>query len=315
MGFARLPVYSCVRDWRAPILGSCTSAQRLVRCELPPANPFPKDKVAVALGGRYTIHEELRVGGQGVVYRAFRTKAQDGSVANDTVALKLHTDPGQDVRVEREIGAMERLRHPNLANLIEHARVTIEGRSVRYVAWEFIDGEALDHRLVAGALAAKTVAYIGRDVARAIGHIWTARIVHRDVNPKNIMLRVGDREAVLIDLGVARHLDERTITTAGSTWGTMGYFSPEQCHAEPQLTCQSDVYCLGIVLQQALCGHHPTNGDQAALLANPCRTADLAPSTPAALAELIDRMFFARAAFRPTPGAIAEKLADLADRI
>lgn len=250
-----------------------------------------------------------------MVYRALRVKAQDGSAANDLVALKLHTDPGQDVRVEREIGAMERLRHPNLANLIEHALVTIDGRSVRYVAWEFVEGEALDHRLRAGALPPKTVACIGRDVARAIEHIWTARIVHRDVNPKNIMLRVGDREAVLIDLGVARHLEEKTITTAGSTWGTMGYFSPEQCHAEPQLTCQSDVYCLGIVLQQALCGRHPTNGDQAALLAQPSRTADLAATTPASLAELIDRMFLARAAFRPTPGAIAEKLADLADRI
>lgn len=271
--------------------------------------------MAVALGDRYTIHEELRVGGQGVVYRAIRTRARDGSAANDSVALKLHTDPGQDVRVEREIAAMERLRHPNLANLVEHDRITIEGRSVRYVAWEFIEGEALDHRLQAGALPAKIVIFIGRDVARAIEHIWTARIVHRDVNPKNIMLKVGDREAVLIDLGVARHLDEGTITTAGTTWGTMGYFSPEQCHAEPQLTCQSDVYCLGIVLQQALCGRHPTNGDQAALIARPCRTSDLAPSAPAQLADLIDRMFYARAAFRPTPGAIASKLAELSDRI
>ncbi|PYO71591.1 MAG: serine/threonine protein kinase [Gemmatimonadetes bacterium] len=297
------------------MLGSCASPRWFVRCRLPPANPFPKDKVAVALGGRYTIHEELRVGGQGVVYRAIRTKAQDGSAANDSVALKLHTDPGQDLRVEREISAMERLRHPNLANLIEHARVTIVGRNVRYVAWEFIQGEALDHRLQTGPLPPKTVACLGRDVARAIEHIWSARIVHRDVNPKNIMLRVGDREAVLIDLGVARHLDERTITTKGATWGTMGYLSPEQCHAEPQLTCQSDVYCLGIVLQQSLCARHPTNGDQAALIAKPPRTVDLVAATPAALADLIDGMFHPRAAFRPAPAAIAEKLAELADRL
>jgi serine/threonine protein kinase len=208
---------------------------------------------------------------------------------------------------------MERLRHPNLANLIEHGRVTIDAQSVRYVAWEFIDGEALDHKLRAGPLPAKTVACMGRDVARAIEHIWTARIVHRDVNPKNIMLRVGDREAVLIDLGVARHLGEKTITTTGVTWGTVGYLSPEQCQADRQLTCQSDVYCLGIVLQQALCGRHPTNGDQVALITKPVRTVDLVPNTPAALADLIDRMFLARAAFRPTPAAIAEKLAEIAE--
>jgi len=280
-----------------------------------PKNPFRRAKVAAALGGRYSIHEKLRVGGQGVVYRAVRTVALDGSEASDQVALKLHTDPGQDVRVEREINAMERLRHPNLANLVEHGRVKIDGASVRYVAWEFIAGQALDHKLKAGPLPPRTVACVGRDVARAIEHIWTARIVHRDVNPKNIMLRVGDRDAVLIDLGVARHLDEKTLTAAGLTWGTMGYLSPEQYHAEPQLTCQSDVFCLGIVLLQTICGHHPTGGDQAALIAMPPRTSDVAPNAPAAIAELIDKMFLPRAAFRPAPGAIAEKFSELLPKL
>ncbi len=259
-----------------------------------------------ALGGRFSIQQQLGIGGQGVVYRATRTLALDGSVAADAVALKLHTDPGQDARVEREIAAMQRLRHPNLANLLEHGRVVIDGKAVRYVAWEFIEGESLDRRLVVGALAPRTVACIGRDVARAIAHIWTARIVHRDVNPKNIMLRVGERDAVLIDLGVARHLDEKTLTATGMTWGTMGYISPEQANALQQLTCQSDVFCLGVVLQQALCGRHPTNGDQLQLVTAPPRTASVAPGAPVAVAEVIDRMLLLRPAFRPTPSAVAD---------
>jgi serine/threonine protein kinase len=276
---------------------------------------FDAADIVAALGGRYALGRQLRLGGQGVVYFATRTAALDGSPAADPVALKLHFDPSQDERVEREIAAMEQVRHPSLANLIEHGRVTIGERFVRFVAWEFIDGEALDHRLRQGPLVAKTVASVGRDVARAIDHIWAKRIVHRDVNPKNIMLRKGDRDAVLIDLGVARHLSMQTITGAGLTWGTMGYLSPEQCRTETQLTCHSDVFCLAITLQECLTGRHPTGGDQARLAMTPPPTALVAPTAPAALAAIIDSMYASRAAFRPHPNVLADRFAVLAQTL
>jgi len=231
------------------------------------------------------------------------------------VALKIYLDSRQIERVEREIRALEGFYHPNLANLIEHGRIEEEGRGTRYVAWEFIAGHALDHRLSSQALQAKTVACVGRDISRAISHIWTKRIVHRDVNPKNIILREGERGAVLIDLGVARHLSESALTSPGVTWGTRGYLSPEQCRAETQLTCQSDVFSLGIVLQEALCGHHPTRGDQSLLVTNPRQTAELAPHAPAALAALVDSMMKLRAAFRSSPEALAVGFAELAASI
>lgn len=281
-----------------------------------PANPFDSSDVAVSLGGRFQIDGELRVGGQGVVYRARRERGPQGAPAADLVALKLHTDPGQDQRVEREIAAMERVRHPNLAKLVEHGRVLIGGQQVRYVAWEFIDGQPLDHRIQdAGPVAPRIVACLGRDVASAIGEIWARRIVHRDVNPKNIMLRTGDLEAVLIDLGVARFLSEDTITAAGLTWGTRGYLSPEQCRAETALTCSSDVFSLGVTLQEALCGAHPTSLDQRRLATAPPRTSDVAPNAPAALADTIDRMLSLRAAFRPRPAELAERFGELAESL
>jgi len=167
---------------------------------------FPLSDANTALGPRFRVGTLIRGGGQGVVYRGYRTSTPDGRRVGDDCAIKYYFDSTQDERVEREIRALEGFRHPNLANIVEHGRITLNGESVRYVAWEYIDGDPLDSKVRAGPLAAKTVACVGRDVARAIDHIWSKRIVHRDVAPKNMMLRSGDLEAVLIDLGIARHL-------------------------------------------------------------------------------------------------------------
>ncbi|MBS1983433.1 MAG: serine/threonine protein kinase [Bdellovibrionales bacterium] len=273
-------------------------------------------ELAAQLGGRFVIANDGRAGGQGLVVRATRRTAQDGTPAQDDVALKLYFDAVQVERVEREVAVLHRLRHPSLSRVVEHGSVSLGGRTLRYVAFEFIDGDPLDHRLTnSGALAPRTVAIVGRDVASALSHIWRERIVHRDVNPKNIMLRIGDREAVLIDLGIARHLNESTLTSLGKTWGTMGYMSPEHQRAEQALTSLSDVFSLGVTLLEALTGTHPTGGDQS-LIATRCPlTAAVAPSAPAGLAQLIDRMLSHRAAFRPDPEALSEEFSTLVDSL
>jgi serine/threonine protein kinase len=283
----------------------------ITRGELP-QNPFDPKLVESAFSSRIRLGMELRVGGQGVVFRAQRVRTPTGEVALDEIALKLHLDPREDARAEREIKAMEGNRHPHLANLIEHGIVPIAGNRVRYAAWEFIEGEPLDHRLRAGALTARTVAVVGRDVARAIEHLWNRdRIVHRDINPKNVMLRTGSREAVLIDLGAAKFLNQAPITGPALTWGTNGYFSPEQAHASPNLTAASDVFTLGITMQELLVGRHPVHGDQNALLFGGPKTRTVCPAAPAALADLIDRMVSQRPAFRPLPQVVADECAKL----
>src|SRR5437867_9828124 len=278
-----------------------------------PTSPFSQADVQTALGGRFVLDCEIGIGGQGVVYRAERQQTPDARLTRYDVALKVHSDPGQDQRIERELRVMEGMRHPNLANLLEHGVLTVSSLTCRYAAWEFIRGEALDKRIAQGPISPKVVCAIGRDVARAIDHLWTnERIVHRDVNPKNIMVRVGDREAVLIDLGIAKHLAQTPITAPTITWGTMGYLSPEQARADQNLTAASDVFSLAITLQEALLGRHPTNRDQNALMAGGPRTSTLLPGASAALAVLIDRMYAVRAAFRPTARIIAEEFAQLA---
>lgn len=271
-------------------------------------------ELSAQLQGRFTVVGELRGGGQGVVVRATRNRDVAGTPAVDDVALKLYDDAAQVVRIEREVAAMHQMRHPSLANLVEHGIVVLGGRTMRYVACDFIEGQALDQRIrTTPSLGPKQVAVVGRDIANAIVQIWGARIVHRDVNPKNIMLRVGDREAVLIDLGIARHTAQDAITSLGTAWGTWGYMSPEQARADHHLSCMSDVFSLGVVLLEMLAGKHPTTGDQRVLNGGMIRTADCAANAPARLAAVVDQMLMLRPAFRPEPGLLVEQFADLVE--
>lgn len=271
-----------------------------------PTNPFPIAEVTTAFNGRYVIGSELRVGGQGVVYRATRVRRPDGTSCKDEVALKLHLDAKQDKRVEREIEAMKHLRHPALATLLEEGTIAVGGKQVRFIAWEFIEGEALDTKLSKGPLQQVDVIRIAADVAGAIVALWSRRIVHRDIAPKNIMIK-PDGRAILIDLGGARHLDNTTITAPGLTFGTVGYFSPEQYRAERALTSASDIFTLAVVLLECLIGHHPTSLDQHGLVLTPPSADTLVPSVSKELREIIDEMLGVRASFRPQIDKLHER--------
>jgi len=128
--------------------------------------------------------------------------------------------------------------------------------------------------------------------------LWARHIVHRDIAPKNIMIK-PDGCAILIDLGGARHLDTTSITAAGMTFGTPGYFSPEQFRAERALTSASDVFTLAVVMLECLIGHHPTNLDQSQLASSPPSANVLVPGVGRELSQTIDQMLQLRAAFRP----------------
>jgi eukaryotic-like serine/threonine-protein kinase len=227
-------------------------------------HPFMPAEIEVALGGRYIIGPEIAVGGQGVVFRATRISQLDGTPADDLVALKLNLYPHQEVRVQREITAIENLSDPGLARLIEHGYCDVAGRRTRYVAWEFVEGQALSSRLrIGGRLLDTEVLPIGRDVATAISAIWSRRIVHGDIKPSNIMLK-DSGGAVLIDLGAARDSEHDNTMAARKPFGTLGYFSPEQARGE-MVSCASDIFSLGVVMLECLLGRHPTAYNQSGL--------------------------------------------------
>jgi serine/threonine protein kinase len=275
-------------------------------------NPFKPKDVEAALNKRYALADELRVGGQGVVYRAKRIRDTNGTTCNDDIALKLHLDSRQDERVEREIHAAKNLRHPRLATLLEDGTINIDGKPTRYIAWDFIPGEPLDVTLTRAPLSDSSTIQIAADVTSAIAALWSLHIVHRDVTPKNIMVK-SDGRAVLIDLGGARHLENSTITAPGATFGTRGYFSPEQYRAEHALTSASDVFTLGVVLLECLLGYHPTNFDQHQLALSPPSASVLVPAVNKELSETIEAMLQIRASFRPSLTTLQAKFDRLLD--
>ncbi len=264
------------------------------------------EAIGTSVGPRFLIEREVRRGAQGIVFRAKRLRTPEGDPAADTVALKVYAPGTQLARVAREIEALERIRHTNVANLLEHGAVSLDSGSTIYVACDFIEGVALDERLIAsGPLPYRTVSVIGQNLSAALAQMWSHRIVHRDVSPKNIMLRIGEREAVLIDLGIARHVRLHALTSGGRAWGTEGYMSPEQDRAEQSLSSLSDVFSLGVVLQEALLGRHPNGGDQQSVMRRTNLTEDLDPNVPSELAAIIDKMLSLRPAFRPQPVTLA----------
>ncbi len=269
-------------------------------------HPFVPAEIESALSRRYIVGPEIAVGGQGAVFKATRTTAQDGSATNDVVALKLHLHQSQDIRVQREVSAMENVSHPNLPRLVEYGCCDVGGRELRYVAWEYIDGQTLSDRLKSGGrLLESEVLPIGRDVSAAIEEIWSRRIVHGDIKPSNILLR-DSGGAVLIDLGAARHIRQDNSPAARRPYGTVGYISPEQARAESGLTCASDIFSLGIVMLQSLMGRHPTDYHQGPL-ADGIRASGRTLTVSYGLLCALDQMLSVRVPFRPTPGELSSR--------
>ena len=250
------------------------------------------DEVFIVLGGSFANVGALGAGGQGTVFTA--THVATGEPA----ALKIYHANQVEERAQREIDAMKRIQGDTLVSLIDSGHVKIRGHDCVYVATKFIEGETLVDIVDGKNLDVPQVAQCACDILRAIELLWGEHIVHRDINPKNIMITREGR-AILIDLGVARHLDLRTLTLLGCTCGTMGYLSPEQARAVKQLSYRSDIFALGITLQECLLGRHPTNRQQQLLLAGGPTTATLRSGLPMPFAETLDSMVRLRAYERP----------------
>lgn len=278
---------------------------------MPPFVPaLTAAEVSGAFPGMYSSVDPPREGGQGAVFRAL-------TPAGACHAIKVYfPDPGGQVeeRTDREIIALQHIACPTIAALCGHGSLTLRGDVCRFVTTAYVDGEPLSDALVRSALDLPSVARLGRDLAAAIDVLWQARLVHRDIKPANVMLSdLG--AAVLIDLGVARHTSLVSLTMTGATWGTRGYMSPEQAHARKALTCKSDVFSLGVLLQAALLGRHPTGNNQNLLLGGGIPTEPSLVSAAPMIGQLIDSMLLRDPNRRPLPAQIALALESLAKPI
>ncbi len=209
------------------------------------------------------------------------------------VALKVlrRADPETLARIEREVGNQCQLEHPSICSIL--AVEELEGRPC--VVMPFIDGRPLD-QVIAGRSLEDRVRLV-RDVADALAHAHARGVLHRDVKPGNILVerREAEWHPWLLDFGLARHVDDTTLTIGGQALGTPGYMAPEQARGEQDLDTRCDVYGLGAVLFEVLTGRRPHVGSTTAelLVATVSNDAPdprrFAPELPPALAAIVAR--------------------------
>ncbi|HET6953365.1 MAG TPA: protein kinase [Acidimicrobiales bacterium] len=212
------------------------------------------------LGGRYRLAELLASGGMAQVWLG------TDEVLRRAIAVKiLHHHLAADdtfvTRFRHEAIAVARLSHPSIVNVYD----TCSDDGVEAIVMELVRGQTLRQRLDDGPLDPWVAANIAAQVASALSVAHAAGLVHRDIKPANILLSEDGRVKVG-DFGIAKAAESADLTQEGSFLGTAKYLAPEQVEAGP-VDGRTDLYSLGVVLYEMLCGRVPFEGDSSSATA------------------------------------------------
>ncbi|MBS2039741.1 serine/threonine protein kinase [bacterium] len=215
-----------------------------------------RDPMILSTLGRYQIVSRLGEGGMASVYRAVPVDKVDESEA---VALKI-IRPDQDSpqfkeRFEREIRVSMKLDHPNVVRVVDWG----EEKGIIYLVMELVQGRTL-HSVVRGQVLPvdEAMTYVA-GLVEALAYAHSKGIVHRDLKPENVMINRAGR-IKLMDFGMARSREVKTVTAMGVVVGTAAYLAPEQCANGPHrdaLTDRSDQYALAILIYEILTRQRP----------------------------------------------------------
>jgi serine/threonine protein kinase len=207
------------------------------------------------LGHDYKIEKELGRGGMAVVYKGVET-ALDRVVAIKVVPPESANAGQAAERFRREARLAASLDHPNI---IPVYRVGQAG-PLHFMAMKFVEGRAVDSIIESqGALPLSVAIAILRYSAAGLAFAHERKIVHRDIKGANILVD-KDGRVMVSDFGIARALEEVSLTASGMVIGTPYYMSPEQCGGQ-KISPQSDQYSLGIMGFQMLTGEVPFNAE------------------------------------------------------
>jgi eukaryotic-like serine/threonine-protein kinase len=216
------------------------------------------------IAGKYRVIEPLGRGGMGAVWRA------EHVLLGTPLALKL-MDPriaesGEGhARFSREARAAAALRSPNVVHVFDFG----VDSGTPYIAMELLEGESLAQLLArSGRLAAGEVASLFTQLGRAIAKAHELGIVHRDLKPDNVFLARQDQTVIVkvFDFGIAKLTRDTSLsvssnTRTGTMLGTPSYMSPEQARGNRLVDHRSDLWALGVIAFECVCGSKPFLAD------------------------------------------------------
>jgi serine/threonine protein kinase len=192
--------------------------------------------------------ELVQATNEGAFKQTFQVKANGGQ----SLALKIYKSNSQNERAAREIEAMQRCNHPNIAKIIKLGKYTHEEADFAYIVEPFIHGGSLSEKTVSKPVTLKQLKEMGIYLIDALEHLYQLELVHRDIKPDNIMFVSKDSfEPILVDFGLVRDLNASSLTKSWLMFGpgTPLYASPEQLNNQKQMIhWQSDQFSLGLVL-------------------------------------------------------------------
>ena len=205
---------------------------------------------------RYEIVRHLARGGMAEVYLA-HDQLLDRRVALKVLFPEFARDPAFVQRFRREAQSAANLNHPNIVAVFDWG----EEDGTYFIVMEYVEGRSVREAIQSdGPLYPNLAADLASDIAGALGFAHRNGVVHRDVKPGNILL-TPQGQVKVTDFGIARAAGaSEGLTQTGSVMGTATYFSPEQAQGLP-VDARSDVYSLGIVLYEMVCGVPPFSGE------------------------------------------------------
>ncbi|MAQ15275.1 MAG: hypothetical protein CMN30_14535 [Sandaracinus sp.] len=268
------------------------------------------------VGGRYEIVRKIAEGGMGAVFEAKH------HMTKKTVALKvlfphIGKNEASKQRFFREVSAAAEIAHPGIVDCFDSGVDPNDGSL--FVAMEMLQGDTMTDWLARGGHSRDDILDFMDRVLDPMAAAHARGIVHRDLKPDNVFLARqpdGSVAVKILDFGIARDLDtsKDNVTHTGIAMGTPHYMAPEQAMSARGVLATADVWALGVMLYEALCGHPPFDGETAsAIVVHACtqphppigsQVMDLDPR----IAQLVDRCLAKEPSHRPADAAELQRL-------